>query len=480
LGVTTLRFSARFTRVVIAFAVGSAYLLMGPLSTPAISAEPSDGSDITVMTQNLYLGADLAPALALMPDVAAAAQDLWESVRVTDFSARAPALAAEVARIDPMVIGLQEVTTWLCTPDSTTTPVAVIDFTADYLAALAGNGLGYVVATKGDAKAFSPGFAIEPIIGATVVNDPATFQPLFGTDQASCGFEIADVLLVRTDIADRVTAVGIGTYDDVLELIPGLITVERGYAWADLELDGTSVRFVTTHLEPVWLPNSEPNSVRQARQLVKVVADVTGPIVVMGDFNADPRDPRGPEDPNPAAQPEASAACQGRTCNAYWIMVDGGFVDAGPDSTDPVNFTWGADATLAGPDISRVPAAIISGNSSGYTERIDYVFVRGEIKVISSKVVGNTWPTGISTWACEAAVQATNSAAAAVALGTSAPDDAVCFGSDHAAVVMVASIGGAESGTGTGSSLVWFVGGVALIVVIAIVIRLGLVRRSRP
>jgi hypothetical protein len=45
---------------------------------------------------------------------------------------------------------------------------------------------------------------------------------------------------------------------------------------------------------------------------------------------------------------------------------------------------------------------------------------------------------------------------------------------------MVASIGGAESGTGTGSSLVWFVGGVALIVVIAIVIRLGLVRRSRP
>lgn len=239
------------------------------------------------MTQNLYLGADLAPALALMPDVAAAAQDFWESVRVTDFSARAPALAAEVATIDPMVIGLQEVTTWLCTPDSSTTPVAVIDFTADYLAALAGNGLGYDVATKGGAKAFSPGFAIEPIIGATVVNDPATFQPLFGTYQASCGFEIADVLLVRTDIADRVTAVGIGTYDDVLELIPGLITVERGCAWADLELGGTSVRFVTTHLEPVWLPNSEPNSVRQARQSVKVVADVTGPIRLI------PGSPRG-------------------------------------------------------------------------------------------------------------------------------------------------------------------------------------------
>jgi hypothetical protein len=463
--------------LVVAFAVGLVSLLVGPVTTPAVSAESSDGSNLTVMTQNLYLGADVSSALALMPDIPAAAQFMWDSVRDTDFPSRAPALAAEAAAVNPIVIGLQEATTWSCTPDASTAPVVVFDFTADYLAATAKNGPGYVVATKDGAKAFSPGYAIEPIVGATVVRDPARFQPLFGTDQASCGFQIADALLVRADMAEHVAAVGTGTFDDVLEVIPGFITVERGYAWADLDLNGTTVRFVTTHLESVWSPDVEPNSVRQARQLLQFTSEVAGPIVVMGDFNADPRDPRGPNDPNPAKQPEASAACQGRTCNAYWIMVDGGFTDAGPDAADPKNFTWGADASLAGPDLNRVPAAIASGNSVGYTERLDYVFVRGEITIVSSNVVGNSWPTGVSTWSCGADVQVSNSAKAAVALGVSAKDQAVCFGSDHAAVVVVAQLSGMTTESST--TLIWFIVVGTLVVVIALAIAIGLLRRSR-
>jgi hypothetical protein len=278
-------------------------------------------------------------------------------------------------------------------------------------------------------------------------------------------------------MAEHVAAVGTGTFDDVLEVIPGFITVERGYAWADLDLNGTTVRFVTTHLESVWSPDVEPNSVRQARQLLQFTSEVAGPIVVMGDFNADPRDPRGPNDPNPAKQPEASAACQGRTCNAYWIMVDGGFTDAGPDAADPKNFTWGADASLAGPDLNRVPAAIASGNSVGYTERLDYVFVRGEITIVSSNVVGNSWPTGVSTWSCGADVQVSNSAKAAVALGVSAQDRAVCFGSDHAAVVVVAQLSGMTTESST--TLIWFIVVGTLVVVIALAIAIGLLRRSR-
>lgn len=467
---------SRFIRMGVALIVGFVSLLVGPVAMPAVSAESSNGSSLTVMTQNLYLGADVSAALALMPDIPAAAQFMWDSVGETDFPSRAPALAAEAAAINPVVIGLQEATTWSCTPDAATAPVVVFDFTADYLAATAKNGPGYVVATKDGAKAFSPGYAIEPIVGATVVRDPARFQPLFGTDQASCGFQIADALLVRADMAEHVAAVGTGTYDDVLEVIPGFITVERGYAWADIALNGTTVRFVTTHLESVWSPNVEPNSVRQARQLLQITSAVPGPIVVMGDFNADPRDPRGPNDPNPASQPEASAACQGRACNAYWIMVDGGFTDAGPDAADPKNFTWGADASLAGPDLNRVPAAIASGNSIGYTERLDYVFVRGEISIVSSKVVGNSWPTGISTWSCDADAQVTNSAKAAVALGVTAPDKAVCFGSDHAAVVVVAQLG--TTAPSSSSSTVWFVVAGVFIVVIAAAIVWGLVRRS--
>jgi hypothetical protein len=39
--------------------------------------------------------------------------------------------------------------------------------------------------------------------------------------------------------------------------------------------------------------------------------------------------------------------------------------DAGPDAADPKNFTGGADASLAGPDLTRVPATIASENSVG-------------------------------------------------------------------------------------------------------------------
>jgi hypothetical protein len=124
-----------------------------------------------------------------------------------------------------------------------------------------------------------------------------------------------------------------------------------------------------------------------------------------------------------------------------------------------------------------VPAAIASGNSVGYTERLDYVFVRGEITIVSSNVVGNSWPTGVSTWSCGADVQVSNSAKAAVALGVSAQDRAVCFGSDHAAVVVVAQLSGMTTESST--TLIWFIVVGTLVVVIALAIAIGLLRRSR-
>lgn len=409
--------------------------------SPGSSAQTNSVGEVRVMTQNLYLGADVGIALALLPDVAAAAQALWNQVVATDFTRRAPVLAGDVAAVNPAVIGLQEATTWLCTPDAETDPVPVFDFTAEYLAATAAAGTAYVIASAGGAEAFSPGYAIDPIVGVSLVTDPETFQPLFGMDTVSCGFRIADALLVRADLADQVLAVNTRTYDATLEIVPGFITVQRGYAWADLNIDDTTVRFVTTHLESVWEPEIEPNSVIQARQLVADLVDYVGPLVVMGDFNADPRDPRQSDEPNPGGQPEASAACDGRECNAYWTMVDAGFVDAGPDAIDPANATWGADALLAGPNLDRVAAALVAGNSSGYTDRLDYVFVRNGVTVSDAEIIGDDWPTGPSTWQCDNPAQVANTSAAAEALGVDAPEGGVCIASDHAAIVATISFG---------------------------------------
>jgi len=60
---------------------------------PAVPARSGGDAEITVMTRNLYLGADVAVALDLLPDLSAAAQFMWEQVAATDFDTRVVELA---------------------------------------------------------------------------------------------------------------------------------------------------------------------------------------------------------------------------------------------------------------------------------------------------------------------------------------------------------------------------------------------------
>ena len=140
----------------------------------------------------------------------------------------------------------------------------------------------------------NPGYAIPPIPFLTTVTDPETFQPLFGSDTADCGFVIGDALLVREDIAADVVAVGTSEYEDRYTVAPVVFTVDRGYAWADIAIAGTTIRAVTTHLESTWDPDAMVTSAQQAQQLVEDLSTTTVPTIVIGDFNADPRDPRVP------------------------------------------------------------------------------------------------------------------------------------------------------------------------------------------
>jgi hypothetical protein len=406
----------------------------GAQEVDGASPEAETSADITVMTRNLYLGADVGIALDLLPDVAAAAQAMWAQVAATDFASRVDELASDVVNRKPMVLGLQEATVWDCL-DSTGQPVTVFDFTTQLLDELQRQGERYVIAEHDGEVAFSPGYAIQPIVGLTVVSDPATLQPVLGQDEAACGFRIADVLAVRSDLADEVTAVGTTTFD-ATTLVGGLLEVQRGYAWADIALPDGQVRFATTHLESVWTPDAEPASAAQARQLIAELSGVSSPVVVMGDFNIDPRDPRPLDAPNPAGQPVVSPTCPDRSCSAYWLMVDAGFVDAGPDATDPQNWTWGSDGSLAGPSLERLGAAVASGNPLGFTDRLDYVFVRGGLRVVSAEVIGGEWPQGPLVWDCDDPTQVENTQRAAERLGLDVPATGRCFATDHLGVAV--------------------------------------------
>jgi len=67
--------------------------------------------DITVMTQNLYLGADTNPILKAptISDLQKAILAAADSVSKNNFPLRAKAIASEVAARRPLLIGLQEI-----------------------------------------------------------------------------------------------------------------------------------------------------------------------------------------------------------------------------------------------------------------------------------------------------------------------------------------------------------------------------------
>lgn len=362
---------------------------------PTQAAEPQ----VTVMTRNLYLGSDVGVAMDLIPNLSAAAQFMWDQVKRTDFNKRAPKLAAEVIAKRPDVVGLQEATIWFCKKNLFSKRTEVFNFTQQFLAATKAQGTEYVLAKKDGITALNTGYSIAAVPFITMVKDPETFQPLFGQDKAACGFEIADALAIRADLADKVLKVGNTEYEQTYTIVPTIMTIYRGYTWADIKIGATPVRFVTTHLESLWDKNKVPNSAIQAQQLILDLSKTKNPVVVMGDFNSDPRDPRMPANPNPGEQPVASDACPAGTskCNAYLLMTEAGYTDSGPDPMLPENYTWGMNALLTGADPVRLKFAKELGNTAGYTDRLDYVFVKNGVSVTSAGLIGATPPNNLNT-----------------------------------------------------------------------------------
>ena len=373
-------------------------LLVALSLIPVVPAHAA-GPQVTVMTRNLYLGSDVGVAMDLIPNLSAAAQFMWDQVKKTDFNKRAPKLAAEVIAKKPDVVGLQEATIWFCKKNVFSKRTEVFNFTKQFLAATKAQGTEYVLAQKDGITALNTGYSIAAVPFVTMVNDPEIFQPLFGQDEAACGFEIADALAIRADLADKVLKVGNTEYEQTYTIVPTIMTIYRGYTWADIQIGNTPVRFVTTHLESLWDENKVPNSAIQAQQLIADLKNTKNPVVVMGDFNSDPRDPRMPANPNPGEQPVASDACPAGTskCNAYLLMTEAGFTDSGPDPLLPENYTWGMNALLTGPDPVRLKVAKQLGNNAGYTDRLDYVFVKNGVSVTSSGLIGATPPNNLNT-----------------------------------------------------------------------------------
>lgn len=264
-------------------------LLAALVATPAQASDHGRGRALTVMTRNIYVGGDITRPIRAVgsltggPALVALGQANHELRRIvdrTDFGVRSRLLAAEISRVRPDLIGLQEVALWrsgplelnrLGVPNATTVDY---DFLAMLLEQLRDRHVYYRLATaQQSSDVEAPAFLGDPQRGTLA-------------QARDVRLTVRDVILVREHAGVRVGATGGGQYRARIDVqVAGApLTILRGYTWADVSLRSRHFRFVNTHLES----QSADLALAQARELLMSPAMSASRTVLVCDCNSDP------------------------------------------------------------------------------------------------------------------------------------------------------------------------------------------------
>jgi len=311
-------------RVLFVAAVGAA---------PGVAASPVE---LTVMTRNLYFGADLAPLAAApdLPSLVGAVTVAYGKVVASDPAARIAGIASEIMAAQPDIVGLQEAVIWRTrTPSIFTGSPGAETVAYDFLQMLLADlGPAYTLAIASQ-------------------NIDAAAPGLLGGVLSDIRLTDRDAILVRSDLP--ILGTGSAVYSDFVQFPIAGTTVEslRTYAYVDIGLAAGTVRVVSTHLDP----DDPAIQVAQGNELIAALDGVSLPQIVLGDFNS---------------------RADGLGTATYANMLAAGFADAWLDGGIGDGFTC-----CQAEDLLNDPSAL--------DERIDFVFHRGGIKTLSADVVGD-------------------------------------------------------------------------------------------
>jgi endonuclease/exonuclease/phosphatase family metal-dependent hydrolase len=276
-----------------------------PAAADAKKKGKKGGPKVTVMTRNVFLGADLTPALEAgsLGEAVDAAGVIINEVDATRFQDRAVPLAREIKKSKADLVGLQEVALWRDqTPSDVGAPPSGIGDPAtnvryDFLELLNGElkDVGAKYKVVGVQQEFD-----EELPADTDQND------------STGGFEGADIdgrLTMRDVIlARKGTKVKLGktdgsNYVNMFEAnVGGIpIPVERGWVSVQAKIKGksgggkeasaskkkkgraTKFRFVNTHLEAF---GEDTIREAQAKELVAGPLDTKKQVILVGDINS--------------------------------------------------------------------------------------------------------------------------------------------------------------------------------------------------
>ena len=304
---------------------------------------------LTVLSRNLYLGADLTPVMgASAPEqIPSRVGEAWNRIVLNDFRGRADAIAREVQSTRPDVIGLQEVAKFriqnpgdYLAGNPQAASVVEYDYLMILLDALQARGLHYTIAS-------------------VVENTDIEFPGVTGQGLIDILWTDHDVILVRDGI--QITGETSNNFALNVSIPVGggtPMTIRRGWNRIDLLIDGQPFHIVNTHLETDETGPTTQES--QAAELIGMLSGVTAPAILLGDLNA---------------LPDAASTA------TYPILLNAGFEDAQTRAM--------ARGSLPGYTCCFDPDL----RAGGLFERIDYVMTRGtrnlDVNVVNFAVTGN-------------------------------------------------------------------------------------------
>ena len=292
------------------------------------SGQAGSNAVATVVTRNLYLGAELGPAMAARSDAEflRATTAVWAMVRRNDFRVRVRAIANEIAAARADLVGLQEAYLWELRPAGEGAFEPAYDYVDLLLSALAARGLRYRVAAS--VTLFS--FAAPIRTGETVRM----------TDHG--------VILAREDVRTAHATGRVFTNLLPVNVLGHRIPVKRGFVSVEVEREGVRFEFASVHLE------AYQQSIRtlQAQELAGALDDRL-PVILVGDLNS-----------NPGTSGAAVLARAG--LRDVWATLH-------PEQPGPTS-PWPDDLSIAARPWLR--------------DRIDAVLVRGPLTPVAATIVG--------------------------------------------------------------------------------------------
>jgi endonuclease/exonuclease/phosphatase family metal-dependent hydrolase len=355
----------------VVFALLAIFALTATMAGPAQAKrkhKPKPNT-VKVMTRNLYLGADLTPAInAVGPvDFISKNGQILRDVDTNNFAARSKGLAKEIKKVSPDLVGLQEVALWRTGPASLAAPQTGVytasTVHADYLADL----MGRLNKGKKRYRVVKVQNEFDFEAPADYDNDPATGAATLG-GEINGRLTMRDVILAKVGAGVRTKNAKSGNYKNIYQpVISGItVNVKRGWLSTDVKVKKSKwFRFVDTHFEAFGEPQIRE---AQAKELLAKGGPLRSgklPAVLVGDLNSDDK----------TVTPDDALA--------YNALKKGGMVERG---VGPKTMTWGVTAGI-----------ITAGAPTDWSQRIDHVMTNRpkSVKKLAAGITGTKPANGL-------------------------------------------------------------------------------------